>query len=159
MGECLLYVAAGFVEDGKLLVGKFVKLCSVATYEMREDAHRLYCILLMQQTDKPVNVRGGVKSQAVHACIKLDVDGELSDAFALGSMNECLEQIEVVNLGLQIVGEEVVEGRHLRIHNHYVAGDTSLSQCYTFIGHGYSQIVHLVVLQGFAHFYASCSVG
>ena len=63
----------------------------------------------------------------------------------LSCLDERIEQTERVNLRLQVVIEHGLEGGHLRIHDHDVAGDTVLAQRNTLIGYSHSQIVYTMI--------------
>ena len=95
----------------------------------------------------------------MHTCIQLDVDGPSRDTLTLSSVNQGIHQTEGVDLGLQVVVEHGLEGRHLRIHNHDVLSDAMTAQSDTLVGYGNSQIIDTMVLQRFSHFDSTSAIG
>ncbi len=94
----------------------------------------------------------------MHAGIELNVDGPSGDTLFAGCLDQGVEQTEGVDFGLQVVIEHGLEGGHLRIHNHDVAGDASLAQGDALVGHGHGQIVDPMFLQGLRNLHGSGSI-
>ena len=84
--------------------------------------------------------------------------GVVGDAFALGGMNECVEQSEGVHFWLEVVIEHSLECRHLRIHYHYALCDSCASQRHALVGHCHGEIVHAMLLQGAGNLHSSRAI-
>ena len=82
----------------------------------------------------------------MHACIELDMDGEVGDTLLLCCMNQLFEQVETEHLWFEPIVEEHLERGRFRIHNHDVGCNASLTQIRSFISHSHSEIIHAVVL-------------
>ena len=94
----------------------------------------------------------------MHTGIELDMDWEIVYPFLLGSLDQFVQQMEVVDFGLEFIVEQRLEGGQFRVHNDDGTGDARLSEFGTFIGHGYSQVIHPMVLQGLGYFIRACSI-
>ena len=115
-------------------------------------------ILVLQLADEFLHIVLRVEAHAVHAGIQLDMDRETGYSLFLSCLDERIEQTERVNLRLQVVIEHGLEGGHLRIHNHDVAGDAVLAQRNALIGYSHSQIVYTMILQGLGYLHGTCTV-
>ena len=115
-------------------------------------------ILVLQLADEFLHIVLRVEAHAVHAGIQLDMDRETGYSLFLSCLDERIEQTERVNLRLQVVIEHGLEGGHLRIHDHDVAGDAVLAQRNALIGYSHSQIVYTMVLQGLGYLHGTCTV-
>ena len=83
---------------------------------------------------------------------------EACDTLLLCRLYECIQKSEAIYFRLKVVVEERLEGTHLRIHNHYIACDTVLTECYTLISNSHGKIVDTVVLQGLGNLYSSSTI-
>lgn len=104
-------------------------------------------ILVLQLADELLHIVLRVEAHAVHTGIQLDMDRETGYSLFLSCLDERIKQTERVNLRLQVVIEHGLEGGHLRIHDHDVAGNAVLAQRNALIGYSHSQIVYTMVLQ------------
>ena len=129
-----------------------VELVAVATDEVAEHGAGDQGCLSAQAFDEAWHVAFGVEAETVHSCVELDVDGEIGDAFLLGSMDELFEQGETEHLWLQAVVEEGLEGGGFGVHNHDVGCDAPFAQVGSFVGHRHGEIIHTIVLKGLAGF-------
>ena len=95
----------------------------------------------------------------MHARVQLDVNGETLYAFLLSSLDECVEEFEVIDLGFEFIVKERFERGHFRIHHDDARGDAGTSQFGSLVSHGDGKIVHAAVLQRLGNFNAACAVG
>ena len=100
----------------------------------------------MEMSDEFGDILLRVESQTMHACVQLDVNGEVSDTFAFGSVDEGVQETETVNLRFQMVLKECVETGELRVHDHNIRGDAGATQFHTLVGHCHGEVIHAVVL-------------
>ena len=80
-------------------------------------------------------------------------------AVFFSGMNQGFKNFKGEHFGFKPIVEQHLEGGGFRIHHHDVRRDSCSAQVGTFIGYGYSQVVHACVLQGFAGFERACTVG
>ena len=158
MVEGSLQLLAALVEELELMGRERIEAVVIASHEVREHTARDDGVLMFQSAYQLLHIVLGIEAQAVHAGIQLDMHRETSDSLLLGSLDKGVEQTERVNLGLKIIIEHGLEGGHLWIHDHDIAGDTVLAKRHTFIGNSHGKIVHTVILQGLGYFHCSCSI-
>ena len=158
MVEGSLQLLAALVEELELMGREGIEAVIIASHEVREHAARDDGVLMFQSAYQLLHIVLGIEAQAVHAGIQLDMHRETSDSLLLGSLDKGVEQTERVNLGLKIIIEHGLEGGHLWIHDHDIAGDTVLAKRHTFIGNSHGKIVHTVILQGLGYFHCSRSI-
>ena len=161
MGEGRLQLAAALLEECELLSREGIEIIAVGTHEMTEHRTRNHCILMFQTVDQLVHVIHGVKAQTVHARVKFDVDRPAGDTLLTGGLDQRIQQTEGIDLRLQVVVEHGLEGGHLRVHDHDVGRDASLTQGDTLVGHSHRQIIDTMVLQrtGNLHRTSAITVG
>ena len=116
-------------------------------------------LLMLQTVNEFVDILNGIETETVHTRIELDVYGPACDTLFASSLNQCIHQSEGVDLRLQIVVEHRLESRHLRIHNHDVGGDASLTERHTLIGHSHCEIIDTMVLQRLGNLNGTCAIG
>ena len=146
MGEDTLQLTAALVEEGELLGREVVEAVAVGAHEMAEHRTRDDGVLMLQTVDKFVYILHRVEAQTVHARIELDMYGPARDTFLTSGLDECVHQTEGIDLGLQVVVEHGLEGRHLRVHDHDIGGDACLTERNTLVGHGHGEIIDTLVL-------------
>ena len=115
--------------------------------------------LVVQAINECRQVKAWVKAQTVHARVQLDVNGETLYAFLLSSLDECVEEFEVIDLGFEFIVKERFERGHFRIHHDDARGDAGTAQFGSLVSHGDGKIVHAAVLQRLGNFNAACAVG
>ena len=130
----------------------------IASHEVREDGTRDDGILMLQLANQLLHIILWVETETVHTCIQLDVNREAGDTLLLCCLNQGIEDAERINLWLQVVIKHGLEGSHLWVHNHNVAGDTTLAKGDALIGNSHSQVIDTMVLQGLGNLYRSCTV-
>ena len=113
---------------------------------------------MFQLTDEFLHIVLGVEAQSAHTCVEFDVYGESRDSFLLCRLDEGIEQAEGVHLRLQIVVEHGLEGCHLRVHNHDIAGDSVLAKGNALVGNGNGEIIHTMVLQGLGNLHSPSTI-
>ena len=94
----------------------------------------------------------------MHTCIHLHMDGEVGDSFFFRRLYQFRQQAEAIYLRLQAVVEHRLEGRQFGIHDDDRAGDARFAKLHSLVGHGYGQVIHLMVLQGFGNLVRAGSV-
>ena len=146
MGEGGLELLAALLEKLELTGGEGIEVVTVRTHEMAEHGTGDDGVLMLQAVNQFEHIIDGVKAEAVHACVKLDMYGPSRNTFLAGCLDESIQQTEGVDLRLKIVVEHGLEGRHLGIHNHDVGSDACLAEGDTLVGHRHSEIVHTMVL-------------
>ena len=114
---------------------------------------------MFQSVNKFVHVFLGVEAEAVHTSVELDMYGIARDAFFLRSLDQSIEQAEGVYFRLQIIVEHRLEGTHLRVHDHDVAGDTIATEHGTLVSDGHGKVVDTMILQCLGHLHATGTVG
>ena len=85
--------------------------------------------------------------------------GPTRDTLLAGCLDQGVEQTEGVDLGLQVVVEHGLEGRHLWVHHHDIGSNACPPQGHALVGYSHCQIVHTVLLQRLRHLYCTSSVG
>ena len=95
----------------------------------------------------------------MHARVELDVHRPARDALLAGGGYEGIQQAEAVDLGLQVVVEERLEARHLRVHHDDILCDASAAQLSPLVGGGHGQVVHALVLQRLGNLHGTGTVG
>ena len=158
MVEGSLQLSASLIKEFKLMGREVIEAIVIASHEVRENGTRDDGILMLQLTDKLLHIVFWIEAHAMHTSIELDVNRESGDTLLLGSLDECIEQSERINLRLQVVIEHGLEGCHFRVHNHDVAGDTVLAKGDTLIGNSHSQIIYTMILQGLGNLYRSGTI-
>ncbi len=158
MVEGCLQLLATLVEQLELMGGESIEAVIVAAYEVREHTARDDGILMFQLANQFLHVVLRVEAQAMHTSIELDMNRESGHALLLGRLDKRIEQAEGINLWLQVVIEHGLEGGHLRVHDHDVAGDAVLAKGHALIGNCHGEIIHTMVLQGLGDFHGSCAI-
>ena len=72
---------------------------------------------------------------------------------------ESIEKTERINLWLKVIVEHGLEGGHLRIHNHDIGRDASLTKRHSLISNSHSEIVNTMILKSLCYLYRTCSIG
>ena len=137
---------------------EFIEAIGITAHEMREHRTRDDGILMLQLAYQLLHIVLWVEAQTMHTCIQLDVDRESGDSLLLGCLDQRIEQTEGIYLRLQVVIKHSLEGGHLRVHDHDVAGDAVLAKGNALIGYCHGKIIHTVILQGLGYLHGSCSI-
>ena len=95
----------------------------------------------------------------MHACIEFDMYRPSSDTLLARCPYESIEKTEGIDLWFKVIVEHRLEGSHLRIHNHDIGGDASLTKRYSLIGNSHSEIVNTMILKSLCYLYGSCTIG
>ena len=169
MAEGGLQLTAGGIELSELLGREGIEIVAVGAHEMREYRARDDGVLMLQTVDQEgdfgvlgvlriIRAIGDIKSQTMHASIKLDMHGPAGDTFLARCLDEGVEQTETVDLGLEVVVEHGLKGGHLGIHDHDIGGDAGLAEGDTLVGHRHSEIVDMVILQCLGNLHRTCTI-
>ena len=158
MRESLLQSIGTLEVEVELLLGEIIETIVVATHEMREHRTRDESILMFEIINEARHIVDRVETQTVHTGIEFDVYRHTCDALLACSMTQGIKQTEGIDLRLEVVVEHSLEGCHLRIHNHDVGSDASLTQCHALIGNRHSKIVNTMVLQSLGYLYRSGTI-
>ena len=156
--EGLLQRRGGLLKELNLATREAIEQRRVAPHEMGEDGARNHGILPLEALNEARHLFGQ-EAQAVHAGIELHVDGEVGNALFLGSLNQGVEQVEAIDLGLELVVEHGLEGGEFGVHNDDIGRDARLAQLRAFVGHGHGQVIHPVLLQRLGNLVRAGSVG
>ena len=105
----------------------------------------------------------------MHAGVEFEMDG-IGGVDALEVIGEEVEDAEGVDVGFEVVADDVVEGRGFRVHDHDGEGYAAAAEGDAFVGVGDGEVVDVVVLEcggdldgtgtvggGFDHGHESCA--
>ena len=95
----------------------------------------------------------------MHSGIEFDMYRPSCDTLLTRCPYESIEKTEGIDLWLKVIVEHGLEGGHLRIHNHDIGCDASLTERNALIGNSYSEIVNTMILKGLGYLYSSCPIG
>src|SRR3712207_701001 len=151
MRKSRLQFLRALLEQFDLPTGESVEPGVVAAHKMGEYRAGNHRILVFQAADELRYLIDG-KPEPMHSRIQLHVDGEIGDSFFLRRLNQRVEQMEIVNFGLQLIIEQGFERCCLRIHDDDGSRDACFPQLRTFIRHGYRKIIGVMFLQRFGYF-------
>ena len=101
------------------------------------------------------------KTEPVHAGIHLDVNAHLLLDGSLVSCNGLFKQIEdvqVVNFGLQVVFQQRIEALFFGTHHHDGKMNAGFTKLHPFIGIGHRQVINPVILQHVGDFETPAAV-
>ena len=141
-----------------LLQGEIIELRLVGACQMREDGLHADGFLMAQLVDQPRHVFL-VKAQTVHTAVDLDMDGAVLQAFRFGSCHDGLERLMRIDVGFEVVLQNQIHRRHLRVHDDDGERDAGFAQLDTFISNRNRQIIdETALLERFADFNATGSV-
>ena len=116
---------------------------------------------LVEATQEGLHVVGH-ESEAMHAGVKLDVDGEGLGGVGIEGgkvVGEEVEYAEAVDVGLEVVADDIVEACGLGVHDHNGEGDAVATQLDTLVDVGHSEVVDVVELEGGGHLDGASTVG
>ena len=158
MGEDALQLTAALVEEGELLGREVVEAVAVGAHEMAEHGARDDGVLMLQTVDELKDIIHGVEAQTMHTRVELDMYGPTRDTLLTGSLDQRIHQTEGIHLRLQVVVEHRLEGRHLRVHDHDIGGDASLTERDTLVGHSHGEIIDTLILQGLGDLHSTSTI-
>ena len=156
--KCLLQQHGSLFKSLYLLTRKGIELRSITPHEMREHRTGNNRVLPFQTFYEPGHIFRS-KPQPVHTGIQLHMDREIGNPLFLGFLNQCVQQVEAVHFRLQLIIEHRLESGHFRIHNDDACRNAGFTQVRTFICHGNSQIIHMMLLQSFGYLIRSGTIG
>ena len=94
----------------------------------------------------------------MHAAVNFQVYGIIGYPSSFCLFDKSLKDTEVVELGLQIVGEEIFKTVHLRVKHDQGERDPFISEQDRLFCHGHGQIVAPVILQRLGNLHSTCAI-
>ena len=139
-------------------MGEVVHVGVFTAGEVREDGAHLKGVgELVEAVGQGLDIVAG-EAQTMHAGVELDMDG-YALAMETHTLREELEDAEGINVGLEVVLYDVVEGGLLRVHHHDGEADAVAAQLDAFVGIGHGEVVDMIVLQSAGHLGLAGTIG
>ena len=145
-------------EAVNLPVGEVVHRGVVGTGQMGEDALHLEAVGALVELAAKVKYVALGEAQAVHAGVELHMDGPAASQEA-HTGGEKFQDAEGVDIGLEVVFDDVVERGFLGIHHHDGDADAIAAQVDAFVGIGHGEVVDMTELEGAGHLDFAGTVG
>ena len=98
------------------------------------------------------------ESQAMHAAVNLDVNGEMLHAIFAAFLDQVVGHFQTVEFGLQTVLEHRLVVHPIRIEHDNGHGDAGFAQVHTLVMHCNGQVIAAAVLQRLGDFVAASSI-
>lgn len=92
---------------------------------------------------------GAIEAEAVHAGVELDMDRERGKGRGeeLGGRSETVEDAEAVDIGFEVVLDDIVETILLGVHDHDREGDAVAAEFDALVGIGDGEVVDMIELE------------